>query len=273
MLRFVLLGGALCGAIGTEALGEPPKGGAWTLTFCDEFDGTGLDEGKWLPRYQWGNTHNYNAYCDPKNVLVENGLLRLKAENKPQQGKKFTSAVVTSYGKFSQKFGYIEGRFRIPQGKGFWPAFWMLPYPQHWPPEIDILETFKDDPHIHMTYHWNENLAGPRKHNEQGAKWTAEGFSFSDTFHEYGVEWDAEKIVWYIDGTERARFDERRWIANEPMYLLINFGIEASGPGPVDETTVFPSHYECDWVKVWQRKREATPPTTAPHDKPPAGRP
>ena len=115
-----------------------------------------LDSSKWIPSYQWGQTHNYNAYCDPNNVLIENGLLRLKVEDKPSHGKKYTSAVITSYGKFSQKYGYFEGRFRIPMGKGLWPAFWMLPYPQHWPPEIDIFETIKDDPQIHMNYHWSD---------------------------------------------------------------------------------------------------------------------
>ena len=226
----------------------PPVEGKWKLTFEDTFDGDRLDSSKWIPGYQWGQTHNYNAYCDPNNVLVENGLLRLKVQDKPSHGKKYTSAVITSYGKFAQKYGYFEGRFRIPMGKGFWPAFWMLPYPQHWPPEIDIFETIRDDPQIHMNYHWSNP-----GHKSRGQRWTEDGFSYSRDFHTYGLLWEPDQIVWYIDGVERARFTEARVIVNEPMYLLINFGIDARWPGPCDATTPFPSYYECDAIRVYQR--------------------
>ncbi len=59
--------------------------------------------------------------------------------------------------------------------------------------------------------------------------------------------------MWYIDGVERSRFTEAQVIVSEPMYLLINFGIDAAWPGPCDATTLFPSYYECDWIKVYQR--------------------
>jgi len=222
--------------------------GNWKLTFEDNFEGDKLDASKWIPSYEWGQTHNYDAYCDPANVLIEKGLLRLKVEDKPSHGKKYTSAVITSYNKFSQKYGYFEGRFRIPTGKGLWPAFWMLPYPQHWPPEIDIFETIKDDPQIYMTYHWDD-----KGHKSYGKHWTEDSFSRSEEFHTYGLLWEPDKIVWYIDGVERSRFTEARVIVSEPMYLLINFGIDAAWPGPCDATTPFPSYYECDWIKVYQR--------------------
>ena len=225
-----------------------PVEGNWKLTFEDTFDGDKLDSSKWIPSYEWGQTHNYNAYCDPAHVLIEKGLLRLKVEDKPSHGKKYTSAVITNYNKFSQKYGYFEGRFRIPAGKGLWPAFWMLPYPQHWPPEIDIFETIKDDPQIYMTYHWDD-----KGHKSYGTHWTEDSFSYSKQFHTYGLLWEPDKIVWYIDGVERSRFTEARVIVSEPMYLLINFGIDAGWPGPCDATTPFPSYYECDWIKVYQR--------------------
>ncbi|MBN1123752.1 MAG: family 16 glycosylhydrolase, partial [Sedimentisphaerales bacterium] len=225
-----------------------PVDGNWKVTFEDNFDVDKLDSSKWIPGYQWGQTHNYNAYCDPSNVLIENGLLRLKVEDKPSHDKKYTSAVVTTYDKFSQKYGYFEGRFRIPTGKGFWPAFWMLPYPQHWPPEIDIFETIRDDPKIYMTYHWSDD----GKHRSSGKNWNGKDFTYSGDFHTYGLLWEPDKIVWYIDGIERSRFTDASVIVDEPMYLLINFGIDAKWPGPCDETTPFPAYYECDWVRVYR---------------------
>ena len=225
-----------------------PVEGNWKLAFEDNFDGDKLDSAKWIPGYEWGQTHNYNAYCDPANVLIEKGLLRLKVEDKPSHDKKYTSAVVTTYNKFSQKYGYFEGRFKVPMAKGFWPAFWMLPYPQHWPPEIDIFEMIKDDPKVYTTYHWSDG-----GHKSSGKNWTDKDFSYSADFHTYGLLWEPDKIVWYIDGVERARFTDAKVIVSEPMYLLINFGIDADWPGPCDATTPFPSYYECDWVRVYQR--------------------
>lgn len=236
----------------TALAGTDPKlpvEGDWKLAFEDNFDGDKLDSSRWIPSYEWGQTHNYNAYCDPANVLIENGLLRLKVENKPSHDKKYTSAVVTSYNKFSQKYGYFEGRFKMPMAKGFWPAFWMLPYPQHWPPEIDIFEMIKDDLKVYMTYHWSEE----GKHKSSGKYWSDKDFSYSGDFHTYGLLWEPDKIVWYIDGTERARFTDAKTIVSEPMYLLINFGIDADWPGPCDATTPFPSYYECDWIRVYQK--------------------
>ncbi|MBN1816407.1 MAG: family 16 glycosylhydrolase [Sedimentisphaerales bacterium] len=236
-------------AVAVEAGSIPPVEGHWKLTFEDHFNGDTLDSSKWIPSYEWGQTHNYNAYCDPANVLIENSLLRLRVEDKPSHGKKYTSAVVTTYNKFSQQYGYFEGRFRIPSGKGFWPAFWMLPYPQHWPPEIDLFETIRDDPKVYMTYHWSE--AG--KHKSSGKNWTDKDFTYSGDFHTYGLLWEPDRIVWYIDGIERARFADAGVIVNEPMYLLINFGIDAQWPGPCDQTTSFPAYYECAWVRVYAK--------------------
>ena len=48
----------------------------------DDFEGDTLDLTKWSCGYPWGATHNHRAYMSPDNVLVEDGLLRIKAENK-----------------------------------------------------------------------------------------------------------------------------------------------------------------------------------------------
>lgn len=50
----------------------------WELTFEDNFEGDKPDASKWIPSYEWGRMHNYNAYCDPADVLIDRGPLRLK---------------------------------------------------------------------------------------------------------------------------------------------------------------------------------------------------
>ena len=131
---------------------DPPANmSGWTMVFNDEFDGNSLDKSKWNPTYNWGHTHNHRAYCVEENVSVSDGLLRIKGEAKrhPQapatckSGDKtysldYTSGAIDTRGKFEVKYGYIEGRFKMPKQLGTWPAFWTLQ--DGWPPEIDIFE-------------------------------------------------------------------------------------------------------------------------------------
>ena len=69
-------------------------------------------------------------------------------------GKSYTSARLSSKRTF--KYGVFEMRARLPQGKGTWPAFWLLAGPKNnwkWPDdgEIDIME--------HVGYDMNNIIA------------------------------------------------------------------------------------------------------------------
>jgi len=119
------------------------------LIFADEFDGSALDDSKWNPCYPWGDqgcTNSGNAEEEwylPGEILVENGLLRLRARENAVSGSDgksypYTSGMVSSHDRFSTTYGYFEMRAKMPRGKGLWPAFWLLPDSREWPPEIDI---------------------------------------------------------------------------------------------------------------------------------------
>src|SRR5690348_17029858 len=74
---------------------------------------------------------------------VKDGALTISAspggnpDNMP-----YNSGLITTEGNFSQTYGYFEMRAKLPEGKGLWPAFWLLPSDKSWPPEIDALEAF-----------------------------------------------------------------------------------------------------------------------------------
>src|SRR6266550_7018905 len=96
---------ALCLAATTQA--EPPANSNWKLTFSDEFDGAVLDASKWSNGYALGAT-GPGSWPDPANVRLEGGSLKLYGAQKPGQGKAFAGAAVTTRGKFSQMYGYME---------------------------------------------------------------------------------------------------------------------------------------------------------------------
>ncbi|MCB1088478.1 MAG: glycoside hydrolase family 16 protein [Verrucomicrobiae bacterium] len=228
----------------------------WELTFSDEFDGEGLDRKKWNVTDPWEAERNaeLQAYV-PGSIEIRNGLLRLRAERRKafydNRVREFTSGIVTTARKFSQKQGRFAIRCRIPKGQGLWPAFWMLPDPPSWPPEIDILEILGHEPHkVYMTNHWPhpDNPTGASKSN--GGEW--KGVDFSADFHTFAVEWDPGEIRWYVDGVERHRSADQ--VPDVPMFLLINLAVGGQWPGNPDESTPFPAWFEVDWVRVWKRK-------------------
>jgi beta-glucanase (GH16 family) len=226
----------------------------WTLTFADEFDGDKLDPTKWNPRDPWGRERNseLQAYV-PDAFKVKDGVLKIMAEKRKAdyagKTREYTSGMMSTYQKFAQKFGRFEIRCRIPKGKGLWPAFWLLPDPLGWPPEIDVLETLGHETNrAYFTHHWRDES---RKHQSHGGH--VDDGDLSAGFHTYAAEWSPEVIVWYLDGKEA--FRSTRSVPKElPMYMLANLAVGGQWPGAPNADTPFPSSFDIDYIRVYTRK-------------------
>ncbi|MDO4562362.1 MAG: glycoside hydrolase family 16 protein [Clostridia bacterium] len=241
-----------------EAIGEE-----YSLVFNDDFEGTELDTTKWSYNYSWGPTHNHGGYCVPENVIVENGILKLKGENIKQpesEGKvaqfsgqsipvNYTTGAVNTHHKWNFNYGYFEGSFKMPKGKGLWPAFWMLK--DGWPPEIDMFEILCSKPRQVLTnYHygpsWDNTGSFYQAHGDVGVDLT-------EDFHTYGYKWTPTSMSWYFDGKQLGKTytDKSRISESDGMYIIINLAIDGWDGAP-DTTTPWPAYFECDWVRVWQ---------------------
>ncbi len=226
---------------------EPTPTPGQELIFADEFSGTALDASKWSSGYPWTNPDgNYNRSTGeqqvylPRNIVVSDGTAKLIAKRESVNGRPYTSGMISSdprNGKgFLHTYGYIEARIKVPGGKGMWPAFWNLPWPIAWPPEIDIVEVLGDECVAEFHLHPNANY---------------QGINVCDTWHTYAVDWRPGKIVWYLDGVERYR-EEGDHVPSQPMYLLLNLAVGGSWPGSPDSSTPFPGVMEIDYVRVYQ---------------------
>lgn len=226
----------------------------WKLTFSDEFDGEKLDYEKWTPKDPWGVERNgeLQGYWI-KAFIPEDGILKVRCEARPSfyDGKKrhYRSGMMSTSGKFAQTYGRFEIRCKVPKGTGLWPAFWMLPDPPSWPPEIDVLEILCQEPdRVYMTNHW------PRRGNsDESDSVTGEyrGPDYSAEFHRFTVEWEENEIRWYVDGILRHR--SRDHVPQLPMFLLVNLAVGGWAEEP-DENTTFPADFEIDYVKAWEKK-------------------
>ena len=172
------------------------------LVWSDEFDGTSLDSKIW--NYEtgnnngWGNNELEYYTSDAANVSVKDGCLQITALNSPNyksSGFNYTSARITTQGKYSFTYGKVEIRAKVPGDKGTWPALWMLGSnigSIGWPKcgEIDIMEmgTVTGLDNILCSLHWGGDVSNSRK------------VSGSTTdFHLYSLDWRADHIAFYID--------------------------------------------------------------------------
>jgi beta-glucanase (GH16 family) len=253
-LRALLAAVMLC-AFGAATAQASPPAGTWHQIFADEFSGTSLDSGKWSTCYTFGCSNANNGeleWYQAGNDTVSSGLLHLTAKKEAINAYNYTSGMVATSGanattppKFAFKYGYLEMSAQVPRGNGFWPAFWMLPASYKWPPEIDVMEILGNDPTTAtMTLHYNSGRNG-LSHT------TFTGPDFSAGQHVYGLDWEPNAIVWYIDGVERYRYTTKNRIPNAPMYVIANLAV-GGWPGPPDSTTPFPSEMAVDYIRVYQ---------------------
>ncbi len=240
----------------------------YKLVWNDEFDYSGLpDSRKWSYDTRgnaggWGNNEAQNYTSQQlKNSEVKDGFLYINAIKEDYEGKKYTSARLITRLKGDWLYGKIEVRAKLPEGKGLWPAIWMMPTDSEyggWPAsgEIDIMENVGFDPCVIVASahtHAYNHVKGTHKN----AKTT-----ISDcytVFHNYILEWETNEYRVYIDDKLYFTFKNegtgsKAWPFDKRFYLLLNVAIGGNWGGQqgIDDT-IFPRSMVVDYVRVYQK--------------------
>jgi beta-glucanase (GH16 family) len=240
---------------------------AWKLLWSDEFSGTAgaaPDATRWTydlgNNKGWGNSELETYTNSSDNVFQDGaGNLVIRAQ---KSGASYTSARIKTQGRFSFTYGKVEARIKIPAGQGIWPAFWMLGADidqVNWPNcgEIDIMENIGKEPAtIHGTVHGPGYSGG----SGIGAPLAlAGGRRFADEYHVYGIEWSAQSVAFFVDGTRYFEVTPaklpagKQWVYQHPFFLILNVAVGGTWPGNPDATSTFPQQMLVDWVRVSQR--------------------
>ncbi len=247
--RTVLLSLAFTLAIALPAHEAEAKKTSWKQVWNDEFDGIALDKTKWTAEDAALVKNNELQYYSPDEVYVRSGLLTLRSRRQAMGGRQFTSGLVETHGKFKLLYGRVEIRAKLPKGQGIWPAHWMMPDDNSWPPEIDIMELLGHRPDkVHFNVHYSTK-SGARSHGESFV-----GPDFSKKFHVFAVEWEPEEIRWYVDG--KLRFSTRQHVPKVPMRIILNTAVGGNWPGNPTKKTPFPQYHEIDYVRVYAKESQ-----------------
>lgn len=249
--------------IGLLVLSNLSNAQSYNLIWSDEFNGTSVDQNKWVfesgNNNGWGNNELEYYTNRTNNAYIDNGNLVIKAIKENYDKQNYTSARIKTQGKFSITYGKIEARIKLPYGKGIWPAFWMLGDAISfvgWPKcgEIDIMEMTGGgsygDKTVYGTAHWDNN----NSHAQYGLSYRLPSGNLSDDFHILDITWDSQKIIWHIDSIQYCRLDLNSSLSafQKPFFILLNLAVGGRWPGYPDNTTVFPQTMTVDYVRVYQ---------------------
>ncbi len=173
--------------------------------------------------------------------------------------RKYLSGAFNTY-PYCQTYGYFEVTARVPQGRGLWPAIWLLPADGTWPPEIDAPEVLGDNPHVaYYSLHTQDHIwLRSQKDRYAGSATTDHVRSQVDLangFHRYGVDWRADVITFYLDGLLVAQRPTPADM-HKPFYLIVNLAVGgvATWPGPPDADTSFPATLVIKSIDVWSHR-------------------
>lgn len=259
----------------------------YKLVWADEFDGNGKPDPK-----KWGFEEGFKRngemqWYQRDNAFIENGVLIIEGrrtrranpnfgdpDEKPEFAKRrfiqYTSASLTTEGKREWLYGRFEIRARIKAQQGLWPAIWTLGVDGKWPAkgEIDIMEYYQDT--ILANFAWAAR--DPAKPTWKSAKIPMSKITqdpdWDKQFHTWEMDWSHDEITLWLDGRllNRVMLDNVKnggpdaplpHPFRQPHYLLLNLALGGVNGGPL-ANTAFPSRYEVDYVRVYQRQNEVS---------------
>ena len=246
----------------------------YSLLWSDEFNGSEIDTSIWgynigdgtgeAPGKGWGNNELQNYTNNRENASIAVGddgissLVITALKETTSTDNTYTSARLTTETLKSMRYGKIVVRAKMPKGKGFLPAIWLLGdnRPEiKWPGcgEIDMVEIIGSVPETMLsTLHYVNGDFSYQLEDQSGVSLTGE--DFSDAYHEFTLDWDETSLAYSLDGVEYfyQSFSDDMQEFKRSFNLILNLAVGGNLPGNPDDTTVFPQNMYVDYVRVYQ---------------------
>ncbi len=193
-------------------------------------------------------------------------------EPNPMTDYTYTSGRVNTQNKHDFIYGRFEAYAKVPTGKGYLPAFWLMATDEQnygqWPKcgEIDIMEVMGQE--VDKSYH-TIHFGNPDPAEDQGTLKLPEGAdSFADEFHLFTVDWEPGKITWYVDNNKV--YETSTWVTgrdeesvltypapfDQEFYIILNLAVGGEWVKYPDMAAVEDMDnqlFEIDYVRVYQK--------------------
>ena len=267
IMSFCVLVGIPCYPMGEEV--DMDK---FELTFSDEFEGE-LDRSVWSGHYQYGNKtesrkgsywNQYLAETKDGNLVIP--VVYLEDGMGGEGAGWYTAGVDTdsdSPNGFSQKFGYFECRCILPEGADVWSAFWLMNDGVYEVDgsgrdgtEIDIFESDGYEEILNRNISSNLHFDGyGDDHQKLGAKRFLIKNNPYEEYNTYGLEWNEDEYIFYINGVETFR-TSYGGVSQNPEYLILSVEMRGENgiPSQRENAPGEEAQFVVDYVRVYQYK-------------------
>lgn len=269
LLSFILLAPGCAREGDPDPAPDNPTSGDKVLVWSDEFNINGLpDASKWSYDTDgnatgWGNNEaQWYTSARIENAEVKDGFLFITAIKESYEDHDYTSARLVTRNKGDWLYGRVEVKAKLPDGRGMWPAIWMLPTDWAyggWPAsgEIDIMENVGYNPFVIVgsahTESYNHTISTHKSAT------TTVATCYSD-FHVYALEWEVTEFRVYVDDNLYFTFKNegtgyKVWPFDKRFHLLLNVAVGGNWGGAQGiDNTIFPRTMVVDYVRVYQKK-------------------
>lgn len=186
---------------------------------------------------------------DPFAIVNGNLVITAKPIDESLSGETkdfdFSSGIITTQSSFAQTYGYFEIRAEMPEGKGAWPAFWLLPVEHSVGPEVDVLEAFGDRPG--EVHHAVISADG----SQTDGSWVRTEGLDDGGMHTYGVKWTPYELSYYVDGQLTLTMPTPTDF-NSPAYLIANLAMGGAKSWPGEAAADLTAQFTIDYIAVYQ---------------------
>ena len=234
-----------------------PNEKSLTPVWSDEFDGDAVDPAKW-EGHGFGTETTIvrrGSYWNTDFAAVKDGKLHIRTQYCPEgyNGNGlpgwYTCGLDTK-GIFEPTRGYFECRCILPKGAGLWSAFWLISRGMAFSnspgeilggkdgAEVDVFESAfyeskfsnRVSSNIHVDgygeYHRFTNVCKPY------LLWNDP----YENFNTYGLEWNENEYIFYVNGIETGRSDFGG-VCETPMYLILSVEVGGNNAVPAADWT------------------------------------
>lgn len=267
--------------------------GEFDLVFSDEFNGDAIDSSKWNTSLTWGDSRIINGEqqyfvdtqndpdfgYDPFSFTGESMIINAipvtdelrpnlpavcdEADPTGLDRCEFLSGALSTFDKFQFIYGYTEGRIKVSGAPGALSSFYLYHRyagSKRHAPEIDIVEYLGENPfgdeNAFQTYHFGDPNTEITRSAPTMSHANPDGGNYADgEWHTFGVLWEPQLVIWYIDGVEVKRLFGPQ-VSRQPMNI-VNYLVAGSEWAPTPDITnaaLFPIQFEADYIRVYQRE-------------------